>query len=98
MTEPFMKCCRYCRSFDLKEGLCKHPKLQPEVDNNLEQVIDDGIIVAAIKEEADELIFGNEIQDKIEAAIIAVLRNSLEFSITPGNGINPSEYYCNLWE
>jgi hypothetical protein len=97
MTDPWMKCCRYCRWYNLEEGICENPKLATEIDNNLEQIIDDGLIIDAIKETADELIYGEEILDDIEAAVIAVLRKNLAVMVTP-NSVNPAEYYCNLYE
>lgn len=55
--EDWMKTCRYCRSF--KEGCCTREVFEIDVDNNIEQIIDDGLIEEAIREGFSEKVFNN---------------------------------------
>lgn len=53
--DEWMKTCRFCRFF--KENYCIREVFEIDVDNNIEQIIDDGLIEEAIREGFSEKIF-----------------------------------------
>lgn len=57
MIEDWMKTCRFCRFF--KENCCIREVFEIEVDNNIEQIIDDGLIEEAIREGFSDKMFNS---------------------------------------
>jgi len=55
--DDYMKICRYCRFF--KEGYCTKEVFKIEVDNNIDKIIDDGMIEEAIREGFTEKVFNS---------------------------------------
>lgn len=57
MVEDWMKNCNHCRFF--KEGYCTREVLEIDMDNNIEQIIDDGLIEEAIREVFSDKVFNS---------------------------------------
>ncbi len=55
--DDYMKNCKYCRFF--KEEYCTKEVFEIDVDNNIEQIIDDGLIEEAIREGFSDKIFNS---------------------------------------
>ena len=55
--EDWMKTCRYCRFF--KENYCTREVFEIDLDNNIDKIIDDGLIEEAIREGFSEKIFNS---------------------------------------
>ena len=55
--KDWMKTCKYCRFF--KEDYCTREVFEIDVDNNIEQIIDDGLIEEAIREGFSEKAFNS---------------------------------------
>lgn len=57
--EIWMKNCNYCRFFNREQGHCTKEVLEVNVENNIETIIDDGLIEAAIREGFSEKTFNS---------------------------------------
>jgi len=73
--DDWMKNCNHCRFF--KEGCCTKEVLEIDLDNNIETIIDDGLIEAAIREGFSEKVFNSvskkkqgEFSEELETAIL----------------------------
>lgn len=55
--DDWIKNCRYCRFF--KEDYCTREVFKIEVDNNINKIIDDGMIEEAIREGFTEKVFNS---------------------------------------
>lgn len=55
--EDYMKNCRYCRHFDAQQQCCTKEILEVNIDNNIDKIIDDGLIEEAIREGFSEKVF-----------------------------------------
>ena len=51
------KNCRGCRFFNLKEDSCTKEVFEIDMENNIDSIIDDGLIEAAIREGFSEKVF-----------------------------------------
>ncbi len=54
-----MKNCRRCRFFNLKEESCTKEVFEINLENNIDKIIDDGLIEAAIREGFSEKVFNS---------------------------------------
>jgi len=57
MVEDYMKNCNHCRFFI--EGSCSKEVLEIDVENNIDTIIDDGLIEAAIREGFSDKTFNS---------------------------------------
>lgn len=57
MIEDWMKNCNRCRFFI--KGCCSKEVFEIDLDNNIEQIIDDGLIEEAIREGFSEKVFNS---------------------------------------
>lgn len=59
MIEDYMKNCNYCRFFNLKEGCCTKEVFEINLENNIDKIIEDGLIEEAIREGFSEKVFNS---------------------------------------
>ena len=59
MIEDYMKNCNYCRFFNLKEGCCTKEVFEINLENNIDKIIEDGLIEEAIREGFSEKKFNS---------------------------------------
>lgn len=57
--DDYMKNCRYCRSFDTQQQCCTKEILEVNVENNIDTIIDDGLIEEAIREGFSDKVFNS---------------------------------------
>jgi len=57
--DDYMKNCRYCRFFNLKEENCTKEVFEINLDNNIDKIIEDGLIDEAIREGFSEKVFNS---------------------------------------
>jgi len=72
--EDWMKNCRRCRFF--KKECCTKEVLEINLDNNIETIIDDGLIEAAIREGFTEKVF-NSVSKKKQGEFSEELENAI---------------------
>ena len=71
-----MKNCRRCRFFDGEKECCTKEVFEIDLDNNIETIIDDGLIEAAIKEGFTEKKF-NSVSKKKQGEFSEELENAI---------------------
>lgn len=71
--DEWMRNCNHCRFF--KENYCIREVFEIDVDNNIEQIIDDGLIEEAIREGFSEKIF-NSISKKKQGEFTEEFENA----------------------
>lgn len=59
MTDDYMKNCRNCRFFNLQKDSCTKKVFEINMENNIDTIIEDGLIEAAIREGFSEKIFNS---------------------------------------
>jgi len=72
--EDWMKNCNHCRFFI--KGCCSKEVLEIDVENNIDQIIDDGLIEEAIREGFSEKIF-NSVSKKKQGEFSEELENAI---------------------
>jgi len=72
--EDWMKNCNHCRFFI--KGCCSKEVLEIDVENNIDQIIDDGLIEEAIREGFSEKIF-NSVSKKKKGEFSEELENAI---------------------
>ena len=72
--DDWMKNCNRCRFFE--KGCCTKEVLEIDLDNNIETIIDDGLIEAAIREGFTEKVF-NSVSKKKQGEFTEELENAI---------------------
>jgi hypothetical protein len=62
MVEDWMKNCNHCRFF--REGYCTKEIFEIDVENNIDTIIDDGLIEEAVREGFSEKVFNSISKNK----------------------------------
>lgn len=57
--DDWMKTCYYCRFFNLKEECCTKEVFEINLENNIDKIIEDGLIEEAIREGFSEKVFNS---------------------------------------
>ncbi|MFA7675697.1 MAG: hypothetical protein WCY38_06485 [Endomicrobiia bacterium] len=75
MIENYMKNCNHCRFFDREQGCCTKQILEVDLENNIDTIIEDGLIEASIREGFSDKTF-NSISKKKQSEFTEEFENA----------------------